>query len=859
MTPPVLRRRRRRVALPIVVASAGLALTAASADAAQIAAVSTTPGKIDVFTRDPSTGQLRQSSFDQATGLWSAWALRGGALKSGTEIAAVSRSTTSIDVFFRNTSDLVQRTTATGTSWSTPATVSSNTANGGPSAVVTGTTVQIVARNLNDGTFQRHTWTPSSGAVSTAWSNLGMTTSGGPGISATSSTSVQVATTGTNGTQPYFNAINAGVAAVWDLYAQRQTLPGTTSGTPAVTSQSTGSTDITARTPSGGISRLSRATEATAWPTSWTALATPPATEAAGSAPATIAYKATSTATPVIQTFLPTAAGTNFLTHTNAAGWSTAQPGYTPPVPKPSDDGPAALAPGTIRYFGRTDDDATWNNWFSPSNTPTANRAWLNSKVWRMEMFSPSGNPATSWFSGGMAYYQLYTIDATTAANNPNWVLRDSDGNPLYAADGATPHNLVAGNIFDAGYRQYQINRINALFSGASYRGIWLDNVNLELGDSGLVKQVQWNPALNGGAGGWDWAATTIGALAGYATGKKAYARSGAFPTGDYCTAASIPAGTPTNITDSCWAVGIAEFVAQIKAALPSGKELLTNTPWYRFQRSVDTGNYGTPAYNFIKATSGVGANRPASGVPTGPGQKVVDNSTYVDFERSFWLNSDPSGNGPTGAPVAGPSANDYSLDTVFRWIDGVHARGKGIVADSATLGDVSALAEPAKSAAETPLRIREFNLAGYLLTTNGQDGIGDYDLTNANWPAITGSGGTSLYDMNIGVASALPSGATAAGGGANGRGVVTIGSAGNRLYVRKFTRTDGKSVFTLLSEAGTGTNQMTGGNVSYTIPATGCSDMTRSAGSPPSYRTLNTSTSVVTLAPRAAAIVLCN
>ena len=110
-----------------------------SADAAQIAAVSPTPGKIDVFTRDPSTGQLRQTSYDQATGLWTAWALRGGTLKAGTEIAAVSRSSTSIDVFFRNPSDLVQRTTASGTAWSTPVTVSSNTANGGPSAVVTGT------------------------------------------------------------------------------------------------------------------------------------------------------------------------------------------------------------------------------------------------------------------------------------------------------------------------------------------------------------------------------------------------------------------------------------------------------------------------------------------------------------------------------------------------------------------------------------------------------------------------------------------------------------------------------------------------------------------------------------------------
>lgn len=863
MTPPVLRRPRRRYALPIALLASGFALPVAGADAAQLAAVSTAPGKIDVFGRDPSTGQLRQTTFDQATGLWSSWALRGGALKSGTEIAAVSRSTTSIDVFFRNTGDLVQRTTATGSTWSTPSTVSSNTANGGPSAVVTGTTVQIVARNLNDGTFQRHTWTPSSGAISTAWSNLGMTTAGGPGISATTSTSVQVATTGTNNTQPYFNPINTGATAVWDLYSVRQALPGSTTGTPAVTSQSTGSTDITARTPAGGISRLSRATEASAWPSAWTALPAAPATELSGSAPATLAYKATSTATPVLETIVPTTAGTNFLVHTAAAGWTTAQPGYTPPAPpKPSDYGSEALTPGTIRYFGRTDDNPAWDAWFSPSNTPLANRTWLNSKAWRMHMFSPSGNPATSWFSGGMVYYQLYTIDTATAAAHPTWVLRDQNNQPLYAADGATPHNLVAGNIFDPGYRQYQIDRVNALFSNSAYRGLWLDNVNLEMSDSGLVRQLTKVPdPTPEDPNNYYWEnQSEVGALYDYA--HPAYVKSGTLPTVTGCAGGTVPSGGQLAIKDSCWATGIASFVQQIKASLPAGKELLNNTPWYRFQRDVET-------YDFIRDVSGANAGRARSGVPTTPGQTVVDNSTYVNFEASFWSNGQPSYSGPQGEELAGHSGNDWSLDVIMRWIDGVHSRGKGIVADSKTLGtysDIGDLAEPERSATETPLRIREFNLAGYLLTTTGKDGIGDYGMTNLTWPAITGSGGTGLFDMNIGTAATLPSGLTASGGGATGRGTapkVLSGAGawgGNRLLARKFTRTDGKSVFVVLSEPSDANNNRTAGaSLKYTIPATGCSDMTRSTSQPASYRTLNTVSSEITLKPRAAGFYLCN
>ena len=398
--------------------------------------------------------------------------------------------------------------------------------------------------------------------------------------------------------------------------------------------------------------------------------------ELAGSAPATLAYKATAAATPALITFLPTSAGTNFLTHYLSTGWATVAPGYTPPPPpKPSDYGSEALTPGTIRYFGRTDGDQAWKDWFTPNNTPIANRTWLNSKVWRLEAFDGYAEPTTSWFSGGMIYYQLYTIDDTAAAAHPDWVLRDSTGAPLYAADGASPHKLVAGNIFNAGYRDYQIARINALFSDGNFRGVWLDNVNLEMSDSGLVRQLTWvpQPTPQDPKAGYYRNDSKVGALYGYQ--HPAYAKSGTFPAGENCATATVPSGGQLSITDSCWATGIAAFVSQVKSSLPAGKELLTNTPFFRMLRNVET-------YDFYRDAN----NRVPSGLPTAAGRSVTDAATYVDLEMSFWQNGEATGNGPATDVLTGPGYNGYSTDSIFRWIDAVHARGKGIVADSQTL-----------------------------------------------------------------------------------------------------------------------------------------------------------------------------
>ena len=139
--------------------------------------------------------------------------------------------------------------------------------------------------------------------------------------------------------------------------------------------------------------------------------------------------------------------------------------------------------------------------------------------------------------------------------------------------------------------------------------------------------------------------------------------------------------------TDAEWRRDMARFMAAVRAAFPR-MEIVHNTPWF-------AGDTTDPD---IAAT--------------------IASADFVANERGL---TDEGLGGGTG---------EYSLDAVFRWVDAVHALGAGVVYLS--YGQTQADAE--------------YNVAGYLLTSNARDGVsaGYGMLPRRWWPA---------YDTDLGPA----------------------------------------------------------------------------------------------------------
>ncbi|MBO9532245.1 MAG: hypothetical protein J7513_04630 [Solirubrobacteraceae bacterium] len=841
---------------------AGLAIPS-MANASLIAAASRDNTTIDVFQRDPTTGQLRQATHTLSTGRWGKWAvLAGDVIAPQSDVAVISRAATSLDVFYITTASQLRRRSWTSTGgWAAAVTVSTAAVNGGPSVAVAGADVFINSRSSANGTLVRQRWTPSTNAVLTAasswvlapWTTAAMRYYGSTftlwGVGQRASTGAWNQLYRLPNAPTSLGALGAPAAFMGDVVV---------SGTPTVLYPGGGGAYyLVLGAPTGAPTMRFQLDGSTDGLTLWMSSAAGTPTTAPGMVVASNRAK----------WFLPGADTATIQWNFGPDAWTSTRPDESA---EPASASLANFTPGQLRYFGRTDGDDAWKTWFKPADTPPANRTWMQSKTYRTHIFQGDGSP-TTWYRGGMMYAQLYTIDLADAQCHPDWAMYDTNGGYLYAQDGETPHKLIAGNIFNPAYRAFQVNRIKSWLtaSGTNFRGLWLDNVNLEVGDSGLTKQIQWNDHLRQDAngtwvGGWDWNAARVGALSGAAPGSTPpYVAPFVAPgTGTTLANGCTTKNGTTKPTDTDWSNAVAGMVEQLRAAIP-GKELLVNTPWFQTQRNVEN-------YNFITDVNG----RPVGGLPTTAGRRVVDSSDFVNFESSFWVNAQFSGQAPPGTVgsslLVGPSANHWSLDTIFRWIDGVHDRGKGIVAESKVEGQYSDVSDtPAVFAQDGPVaqRIREFNLAGHLITQAPRDAVGEYDRTSLNWPGVPGTQASALWESNVGVPYATPENVVAARpSDPTGRGVAMLGSNGNRLWVRAFERSDGQRVYVLMSEPsyynGDGKSGV-GSTVSYTVPTEeapgGCKNMnTVPGGTQPAYAYVGSDGFTGYLKPRAALIMIC-
>lgn len=173
---------------------------------------------------------------------------------------------------------------------------------------------------------------------------------------------------------------------------------------------------------------------------------------------------------------------------------------------------------------------------FTDSTDPAV-RTWIVQHMWRMQVYSSYFDDKTSWYHGGWFYQDLYALytDDGLATQHPDWVLRDANGNPLYipwgCSNGTCPQ--YAGDPGNPAFRQWWIDQA-AQRLAHGYKGIWIDDVNLEMRVS----------------------------------------------NGDGTSTAPIDPRTGATMTDAAWRHYVADFVEQIRQAFPSA-EIVHNALWF--------------------------------------------------------------------------------------------------------------------------------------------------------------------------------------------------------------------------------------------------------------------------------------
>jgi hypothetical protein len=287
-------------------------------------------------------------------------------------------------------------------------------------------------------------------------------------------------------------------------------------------------------------------------------------------------------------------------------------------------DTPAA---GTVKFELRTSSDF---NVYTDAPT-SAVKTWMPSHVWRFQTCAPYFNNQLSWMPNTWAYIDIYAIysNSDLAASHPDWILRDNSGNKLYipwgCAKGTCPQ--YAADISDPAFRSWWISNA-ATQLGAGYKGVWIDDVNLEFRVS----------------------------------------------DGNGNEVAPLDHNTGATMTAENWRRYMAEFVEQIRAALPA-YEILHNSIWY-----ASPTEYSDPyVLRQIKAAD------------------------YINMERGI---SDPGVVGMTG---------EFSVGDFLGYVDVVHSYGKNVIFDEFGLNG-------------------DYGLAGYFLINNGNDALGNQAITPNNW-----------------------------------------------------------------------------------------------------------------------------
>jgi hypothetical protein len=155
-----------------------------------------------------------------------------------------------------------------------------------------------------------------------------------------------------------------------------------------------------------------------------------------------------------------------------------------------------------------------------------------------MVVFSPYFDSRTSWYPNGQVYQDLYAIYTNSAVvtQHPEWILHDQSGNRLYipwgCSNGTCPQ--YAADIANPNFRAWWISQVATIFTQGNYKGLWIDDVNMNFSISDT--------------------------------------------TGNFV--APVDDSTGTAMTWAAWRDYVAQFVVQIRQAFPS-KEIVHNSVWF--------------------------------------------------------------------------------------------------------------------------------------------------------------------------------------------------------------------------------------------------------------------------------------
>mgnify|MGYP000642668698 CR=1 FL=1 len=296
---------------------------------------------------------------------------------------------------------------------------------------------------------------------------------------------------------------------------------------------------------------------------------------------------------------------------------------------------------GQVRFFKVADSSFdTFTN-----NPNAATRKWMRKHYWRMLTFTPYFDSRLVWYPNAWVYKDLYAIyvDQDLASEHPEWILKDAEGNNLYipwgCSDGTCPQ--YAADVGNPDFRAHWLAEASATLA-QGYRGLWVDDVNLE-----------WRVS-----------------------------------DGDANFVHPIDPRTNAPMTRENWQEYFVAFTEAIYAAFPNN-EIAHNALWF------------------------------ADDVNNPYVQRQIDSADWINLERGI------NDNGLTGGTGA------YGIETFFAYIDAVHARGRAVIFE----------------AYANTKRGREFGLAGWLLSNNGWDSIGNHPKwsTPDDW--------WNGYDLNLGAA----------------------------------------------------------------------------------------------------------
>jgi hypothetical protein len=274
------------------------------------------------------------------------------------------------------------------------------------------------------------------------------------------------------------------------------------------------------------------------------------------------------------------------------------------------------------------------NTAFDPyTRAPSGSQAqWMRDHFFRQKTYAPYFDERTGWYPNAWAYKDLYAIyrDSELERARSDWILRDGGGRKLFIPWGCEAGSCpqYAGDITNPAFRAHWIEEARRTLSHG-YRGLFIDDVNLEF-------------RVSDGSG---------------------------------TERAPIDPGTGQPMTHGAWRHYVADFVEEIRRALP-GVEIAHNPIWFAGHSDPDTA-------------------------------RALLAADYIALERGVSDEGLTRGGGRFG------------FETLLDHVDWLHQNGKAVVWDAYTGTREGA----------------EYNLATYFLTGDGRDGLRtDYRALPSDW-----------------------------------------------------------------------------------------------------------------------------